>query len=193
MTRDSMTCFELRAGDHRFFIEFERVNRRTIVSIDGRKQYIVRLESQDNGVLHAYLDSDEKPRSVSILDETFPKLSIRVDGVETNFTRSLTTEVNLHRDRGGNILRSSAHFQPRPKIWNQRTKDPNVLVSPSPGKIIEIMAKQGQKLAEGEIILIIESMKMETKFLAEREVIVTEILAENGDSVRKGQVLVRFG
>jgi len=57
------------------------------------------------------------------------------------------------------------------------------------GAVWKITAKQGQKLAPGETIMIIESMKMEIPVVAEDGGIVGEILVAKGTPVTEGQVV----
>ena len=55
------------------------------------------------------------------------------------------------------------------------------------GKVWQIEAKPGDKLAEEDAIIILESMKMEIPIGAPVDGIVTEILVAKGDAVEEGQ------
>ncbi|MEZ5845032.1 MAG: biotin/lipoyl-binding carrier protein [Hyphomicrobiaceae bacterium] len=63
------------------------------------------------------------------------------------------------------------------------------VISEITGKVWKIEAEPGQKLAEEDAIIILESMKMEIPVLAPVGGVLTEILVKEGDSVSEGQVL----
>ena len=55
------------------------------------------------------------------------------------------------------------------------------------GKVWQIEAKPGDKVAEEDAIIILESMKMEIPIGAPVDGTVTEILVAEGDAVEEGQ------
>lgn len=57
------------------------------------------------------------------------------------------------------------------------------------GRIWKVLASVGQKVAEDEQLLIIESMKMEIPVLATKKGIVQEIRVDEGEEIAEGQVL----
>jgi acetyl-CoA carboxylase biotin carboxyl carrier protein len=57
------------------------------------------------------------------------------------------------------------------------------------GAVWKIVARLGQKLAPGETIMIIESMKMEIPVIAEDGGTLQEVLVETGTAVTEGQVV----
>ena len=60
------------------------------------------------------------------------------------------------------------------------------------GNVWKIVAKVGDKLAEDDPILILESMKMEIPVPAPEDGTVLEILATEGSTVTEGTVLARL-
>ncbi len=64
------------------------------------------------------------------------------------------------------------------------------LVSPLSGIIFKILVKPGQKVREGENVVILEAMKMETAISASREGVVSEIHVKVGDKVAVGDPLI---
>ena len=61
--------------------------------------------------------------------------------------------------------------------------------APMPGNIWSVNAKVGQEVAEGDVILVLEAMKMENEIMAPKAGKVASINVEKGDSVEVGQVL----
>jgi biotin carboxyl carrier protein len=58
------------------------------------------------------------------------------------------------------------------------------------GSVWKIVSKAGDKVAEEDVFLILESMKMEIPVTAPRAGIVKEIRVKEGEVVKEGQVLV---
>ena len=58
------------------------------------------------------------------------------------------------------------------------------------GNVWKVEAKPGDTVEEDDILVILESMKMEIPVLAERPGTVTEVAVNEGDVVQEGDVLV---
>ncbi len=62
--------------------------------------------------------------------------------------------------------------------------------APLSGNIWKIMASANQKVNEGDVLVILEAMKMETEIKAARSGVVTDISVREGDAVTVGQTLL---
>ena len=62
-------------------------------------------------------------------------------------------------------------------------------LAPMPGQIVEVFAKEGDVVAEGDKLLILEAMKMQQPIVAPRAGTVVRVAAKQGDQVSAGQVL----
>ena len=69
----------------------------------------------------------------------------------------------------------------------------NELTAPLPGIVIEIFVKAGDHIETGQVILIIEAMKMKNSIRSTRAGEITEVLVSAGQTVAHKQPLVRFG
>jgi len=58
-----------------------------------------------------------------------------------------------------------------------------------PGKIIEVLAKEGDSVEEGQAVLILEAMKMQNEIKSPLSGRITRIFPESGDSVEAGALL----
>ncbi len=67
---------------------------------------------------------------------------------------------------------------------------PGEIVSPIPGKVLQVMVEAGQEIQRGDELLIVESMKIENPILATRAGIVKDVKVAVGDQVRPGDLLV---
>jgi biotin carboxyl carrier protein len=64
--------------------------------------------------------------------------------------------------------------------------------SPLPGKILKVMATPGSSWKKGDTLLIIEAMKMENEILAPRDCTVEEVAVESNQTVKTGDLLLKF-
>ena len=62
--------------------------------------------------------------------------------------------------------------------------------SPLPGLVLGVKVKEGQSVKEGQVVAVIEAMKMENDIEAERSGIVKSIKVEKGDTVLEGTTLL---
>lgn len=67
-----------------------------------------------------------------------------------------------------------------------------VIESPMPGSILKILVKEGQKVEEGTVVLLLEAMKMENDILATTSGIVSKVLVEEGSFVQAGSPMIEI-
>ncbi|WP_456424104.1 acetyl-CoA carboxylase biotin carboxyl carrier protein subunit [Lutibacter sp.] len=72
------------------------------------------------------------------------------------------------------------------------TKKSNDIKSPMPGLILNINVEKGQKVAEGETLLILEAMKMENTISSPKEGIIKSIHIKQGETVEKGELMIEL-
>ena len=68
----------------------------------------------------------------------------------------------------------------------------NIAQASMPGVILRVAVEQGQVVAEGQSLLTMESMKLQTTIAAWRDGTVDQIYVGEGDSVEKGSALIRL-
>ena len=59
-----------------------------------------------------------------------------------------------------------------------------------PGTILDVKVQAGQSVKKGDVLVILEAMKMETEIVAPADGTVSKILVKAGDSVDTGAALV---
>lgn len=67
------------------------------------------------------------------------------------------------------------------------------VVSPLPGSVVKVAVAVGADVKKGDVLLTLESMKMENNILAEKDGKVTAIMVSAGQSVMQDDVLVVLG
>ena len=64
------------------------------------------------------------------------------------------------------------------------------VTAPMPGNILKVNVKAGQAVKKGEVLMILEAMKMENEISAPSAGTVDKIVAAKGSSVNSGDVLI---
>jgi len=64
------------------------------------------------------------------------------------------------------------------------------ITSPMPGNILRIAVKPGDQIKEGDLVLILEAMKMENEIVAPQNGVVAAVQVNEGATVNGGDVLV---
>ena len=62
--------------------------------------------------------------------------------------------------------------------------------SPMPGTIVSVNVSAGQNVKKGDVLVVLEAMKMENEIMAPRDAVVASVQVNKGDSVDSGTPLV---
>jgi biotin carboxyl carrier protein len=87
---------------------------------------------------------------------------------------------------------SAAVPPPAPPPSAGPSADAGGVGSPIAGTVLEVKVKAGDEVAEGQTLLVIEAMKMETAIAAPGAGTIKAVLVAAGDGVRENQTLVEF-
>jgi biotin carboxyl carrier protein len=78
----------------------------------------------------------------------------------------------------------------RARRARQADEGEDIIRSPIPGLIFDVPAMEGQEVKKGDILVIVEAMKMENELRAPRDATVKATFVAPGDAVDKGAPLV---
>lgn len=72
----------------------------------------------------------------------------------------------------------------------QVSSDSEKISAPMPGTIINVLVTEGQKVSEGDVLLILEAMKMENEIASPIDGVIEKINVTKGQSVETGENLI---
>jgi propionyl-CoA carboxylase alpha chain len=124
------------------------------------------------------------------------RLRLLIAGEQTRFR--LTYEGNFIRAAYCGIRRTFEVYSPRewalaafmPELPAE--DDSEVLVCPMPGLVVDVLVRPGERVYAGQVLVVLESMKMESGVGSPRDGEIGEVLVEKGQAVDAGDVLIRF-
>lgn len=65
-----------------------------------------------------------------------------------------------------------------------------VLKSPMPGLVVDIPVQEGTEVKQGDVLLILESMKMQNELKSPRDGLVVRVMVKPGESVEQRQTIL---
>ncbi len=115
---------------------------------------------------------------------------VRVDGkvftVEVAASGELT---NIEASDSATQQTSQQTSQPEQKS----SAGGQAINAPMAGNIFKVNVREGQHVANGDVVIILEAMKMETEIRSTHDGEVSEIMVKQGDAVSSGQPLITLG
>jgi pyruvate carboxylase subunit B len=80
-------------------------------------------------------------------------------------------------------------YKNRP-VWNKR--QPGEILAALPGTIVRVAAEEGQEVANGDLLIILDAMKMQNRIVAPEAGIIRGIYVKEGDRISKNHLLVKI-
>jgi len=110
--------------------------------------------------------------------------------VEVEEIEDQQIEPSTSAQKGTTVITTERSETPTEKITVNEILEGEIIEAPLPGTIISIMVKENDRVDEDDIILILESMKMENEIYAPFKGIVNKIFINIGQQVNKGEQLM---
>ncbi len=142
-------------------------------SIDGTP-FNGSLKQIENGSYLLILENKVIP--IELIEVNGKEIKLKYNGIEAVFT--LEDELDLVISQLG--------------LKNTAASKHDTLKAPMPGLIIDIRVKEGDKIKKGDVLLILEAMKMENVIKATHDGEIKKILIKQSDTVEKNQLLIQF-
>ena len=133
------------------------------------------------------------------------KYQVEIQGIEDNVAEvevnGTTYQVEIHKEIKSSKTPKLVRSQTRQVHESDKAKTNkpsdiaslNALKAPLPGVILEIKVREGDNVKEGDLLLIMEAMKMENEIKADHDGVIKSIKIHVNDSVLEGDVLMEIG
>ncbi|MBK8459087.1 MAG: biotin/lipoyl-binding protein [Micropruina sp.] len=117
------------------------------------------------------------------------KLKVTVNGIAYDI------EVDVEepeRPGPGAIVIGGGAAHSTPVTASVKAASSNAVVAPLSGSVARILVSEGEEIAEGQVLLVLEAMKMETEITAPGAGKVARILVAERDAVQGGEALIEL-
>ncbi len=104
--------------------------------------------------------------------------------------KKFLTDQKVKAYEAGKPAEPVAAEKPEPEAKPQAVVTGNPVTAPLPGRILEVLVKVGDKVVEGQDVVVLEAMKMENSITTEFSGEVKAIFVQPGDTVPTDAVLV---
>jgi geranyl-CoA carboxylase alpha subunit len=152
---------------------------------DAHQQAIVMVVGKD----HYLIALGNHMLEVSIEERQEGAIRFTVSGVQQT-ARYVLREGTVHVDING--LVAAIRETTLEASAASRRDASSRLVAPMNGAIISVAAKPGDTVAKGQLIVVLEAMKMQHEISAERDGTIDKVLVRPGDQVATRQLLVEL-
>lgn len=128
---------------------------------------------------------------VTVLEVSPTRVRLEVDGVVTQTRGHISSErPGGPRDVSVDSPVLSARLREVPRFTDPADAVASgSLLAPMPGTVVTVVAEAGQDVAVGDVVLVLEAMKMQHSVTAPHDGTVTDINVEPGAQVAAGEVL----
>ncbi len=134
-------------------------------------------------------DQQENPLRCRLLEHAPGRLRFELDDTQHHlYFAEADDDLYVHIPHFGSITLHYPRRFPEPEV----DLTPGDYLAPMPGAIISIARQVGQKVAPGDTLVILSSMKMENAIVAQEAGIVEEIFVEEGEQVPVGKLLCKI-
>ena len=118
------------------------------------------------------------------------KLKVTVNGIPY----SIEVEVEEEEQVAPTIVIGGAGGMNTPVATTAsvRATAANAVTAPLSGSVKKVLVEDGQAVKEGDVLVVLEAMKMETEITAPHDGVIARVLVEQGESVAGGDALVEF-
>jgi biotin carboxyl carrier protein len=155
-------------GERTYIID---VNQDGEVLLDGERRTLDLRNIDDAGLYSLLLDN-----------KSFEALVEEGDGEYRVLLNGVLYHVQVADERSKRLAEAAGAFAPTSGEIN--------IKSPMPGLIVAIPVGEGQAVKKGQVVAVLESMKMENELKAPRDGTVTSIKVQPRQAVELGQVLI---
>lgn len=170
---------------------YDSLVAKVVVTADDRERAIARMLAALDSFKIEGISTTIPAHLLLLVDESF------VDGTHTTRTVETSGVLNLLTEPGHGVLLIEGHPV---KLWHEGmapsaaaavgAAGSGELTAPMQGTILKVLVAEGDRVAAGDPLVVLEAMKMETTIAAPKDGTVTMIGVGQGSTTGAGQVLV---
>lgn len=116
------------------------------------------------------------------------KLKVTVNGTEYDI--DVEVEEEERQTLSPIVIGGGSLAAPTKATASVQASTANAVVAPLAGSVARILVNEGDAITSGQVLLVLEAMKMETEITAPHDGTVGSILVKAGDAVQGGQALI---
>jgi biotin carboxyl carrier protein len=154
-----------------------------IVQNIGNSEYIIKIQEKEHNLKILNMSSnkiefmlDNQYHVAKYLDNNTAKMTVVVDGLQITFDKHSELDKIVYKNSGA-----------------ESGGDSQVsLRSQIPGRVVSINANIGDKVKKGDVLCILESMKMQVSIKSHKDGLVKSIKIKQGASVAKNDVMMEI-
>ncbi len=170
---------------------------RNIISVDiefEKKMYNIELKKRNDNVFELDFNNKKHEALIKNINENSIDLLLNNSSHYLTFSNdnnfNITVEYNNHKFklRRNDFMNDDFIYESD----SQTNESGNNVSSPMPGKIIKINVSEGDKVKKGDVLLIVEAMKMENSISSPRDAIVKKINAKINQNIMSGQIIIEL-
>lgn len=118
------------------------------------------------------------------------KLKVTVN--QTEYEIDVEVEQDERPQLGPIVIGVNGGSNPIPTKASMTAVSSNAVVAPLAGSVARILVTDGEEIEAGQVLLVLEAMKMETEITAPAAGKVSAVLVAPGDAVQGGQALIEL-
>jgi geranyl-CoA carboxylase alpha subunit len=156
----------------------------------GEQQFSVELEVLADGAQPSLLAKvGEQQISLNLLSSDGRWASLELDGIRQRLAYQLDGETLWLYGHNGNLQLSDITHLPASSAAGAGSGS---VKAPMDGAIVEVLVEEGARVSKGQLLLVLEAMKMEHPLKASIDGVVRRIGVSQGDQVKNRQLLVEI-
>jgi len=182
-----LPIYEIMVEGRKFRVEISRKEKEGFeVKINDKKSFEARVDGELRARKLFKIGLGDKSYTIELSDVTRTKpFKVKVNDYQftVEFRRPTFTP------RFTAPMKSASTTVRRPSA-RMLTVPEGAVIAPMTGKIVSVKAKKGDAVKRGDVVCILEAMKMENEILAPVEGVVQEVNVSEGSAVSEGDILL---
>ncbi len=163
--------------------DIESVFNAEIIQVLGNSEYLVKINDKERHIRILSMSTrgielllDQKYHNIKYVENATANMKMVVDGVPITLNKHHNLNQIVYKNTG-ETGRDDTQVNLRSQI---------------PGKVVSINAEEGSKVNKGDVICVLESMKMQVSVKSHKDGVVKKIKIKKGGSVAKNDVIAEI-